>query len=1175
MTDIEIAGLQVPPSADDLSAAYQDHRVNLAQASAASRLEARVRSRAPVITPEPGTKAAKTAQTAGATALGAAKDVALGVVEAPLQALGGAEDAVNEASDTAFSVAGWLNDNVVDLGSVSIFEKPEGDATEIIPGALYWKSGMPEKNQLKIPEGAIPDEAESTTGGVVRGISQFLTGFAVGGKALKGIEATGQAAKIGKAAVQGMISDAAFFDAMDGRLADLIQEFPALQNPVTEYLATDKNDSEGEAKFKRALDGLVPGLAADGLVAAVRSIKSWKGGAKPVPQDMAAKTVEDDAFKVLGEPANENVIEVRPSGPVVSEVAVPGVATPAGEAASPGAGKLATATEATDLPVPADVAAKGVASADGEAKEVFINWARIDTPEDVKAVMQDAADAFKPGIDEARRGVRTWQETKLSAGHVDAWDTLSARRQGAPLNAEESLAARELWVRSSNKLAEVARLAAETPSDANVFAFRKMMAVHHAIQTEVLAARTETARALNAWKIPAGEGTLIRGRQVEDMLNSAGGPEVAQEMARRITALAEAGYIREMDTLAEKGVWATSRDALVEAWIMSLLSGPKTHIVNTMSNTATLFQQMYERQTAAMISNVLGTDGGVVAGEAGAQFFGLVEGFKDGLRYAWKAFKTGQTGYGMQKIDTPRAKAISSEAFGMANDNFAGRAVDLIGEVIRIPGRALGAEDEFFKTVGYRMELKAQALRMASGEVASGKIKPEGLKSRIADIVENPPQNIKLSAIDQATYQTFTSAPGDFAKSVSKLVNRFPALRVIVPFVNTPANLVKYSFERTPLAPLMKHVQADLKAGGARADLAKARMATGTMMLLAAADLAMGGTISGNGPKDRRETSTMKREGWQAYSVKTGDRWFSYQRTDPLGMSLGLAADMVEILANSDDPNGEESQAMVAAIAAAMGNAVTSKTYLSGMAEFFEAMGDPTRYAEGFFQRLAGSVVPTGVAEVARAVDPVAREPESDVSGESALFREVMFMVDAMRRRTPGLSKDMPARRDLWGREISYASGMGTAYDVFSPIYSKAESKTPVDTELLRLGYFPSMPQRKTSFNGVSINLERYPSAYSRLVELAGNELKESAYGAPVDVSGKGLMDALNDLVKGDHPLSDVYRMRSDGPDGGKAMMIQKMILKYRDAAKDVILQEFPEIRAEYEQARSERMAVR
>jgi hypothetical protein len=56
--------------------------------------------------------------------------------------------------------------------------------------------------------------------------------------------------------------------------------------------------------------------------------------------------------------------------------------------------------------------------------------------------------------------------------------------------------------------------------------------------------------------------------------------------------------------------------------------------------------------------------------------------------------------------------------------------------------------------------------------------------------------------------------------------------------VRTPANILSYAIERTPLAPLVKMWREDVRAGGARADLALARMSTGTMILLTTADLA-------------------------------------------------------------------------------------------------------------------------------------------------------------------------------------------------------------------------------------------------------------------------------------------------------------------------------------------------
>ena len=92
-----------------------------------------------------------------------------------------------------------------------------------------------------------------------------------------------------------------------------------------------------------------------------------------------------------------------------------------------------------------------------------------------------------------------------------------------------------------------------------------------------------------------------------------------------------------------------------------------------------------------------------------------------------------------------------------------GFAVIGIGAV-RIPGRALGAEDEIFKTLGYRMELNARALRQASEEVHGGKVAPDKLKERIAELVENPPEDLRLAATDAALYQTFTNKTGAFAE---------------------------------------------------------------------------------------------------------------------------------------------------------------------------------------------------------------------------------------------------------------------------------------------------------------------------------------------------------------------------------------------------------------------------
>lgn len=82
----------------------------------------------------------------------------------------------------------------------------------------------------------------------------------------------------------------------------------------------------------------------------------------------------------------------------------------------------------------------------GDAK-VFVNHLRITSPEDVQDAIQQIADARKGPLDAARRGVRSWGDTRQAAGERDAWADLMeqrAQRGEAIPTAERQLAMREL-----------------------------------------------------------------------------------------------------------------------------------------------------------------------------------------------------------------------------------------------------------------------------------------------------------------------------------------------------------------------------------------------------------------------------------------------------------------------------------------------------------------------------------------------------------------------------------------------------------------------------------------------------------------------------------------------------------------------------------------------------------
>ena len=1011
------------------------------------------------------------------------------VAEVPRAALLGVDSAIRHATDWALNpLVTWLNENVANL---------------------------------EVPV----REAQTPTGKITKATTEFLVGFLPALKTLKGL---GMAGGAGTQLTAAMIADFATKDPHEARLANLWQEAGLPQNVLTDYLAADPKDNAIEGRFKSAAESVFTGAVLEGVVfgaRALRAAKSVKGVEEAQRATLKARygEIDDATFaKLIGDPEKPML---------VTKVKQPSAA----------GGKVVEGVEKTASMKPEDLVG-GYGVVDAGEMSLRINFARMSSPDDVKAVIADMAEKFKGSIDEARRGVITNAETSKMADELGmSVPELLERRKGQAFNAEEVLAARRLWAASGEKLLEAATKAA-TPNAGPIdqYVFRKMLATHHAVQAEVLGMRAEAGRSLQAWKIPAG-GSIEKARSIDQMLSAMGGTPHSQELARRLAILAEQGDKGALARFAEKASTSSTMDVVREVWINGLLSGPSTHVVNTLSNTAVAFQAIYERGIAAQIGQLRGATGDVVApGEAMAMTYALVTGVKDAFRMAAKSFRAGETGYALNKIDLPNRHAISSEGFGISSETGLGRMVDFVGEASRIPSRFMGAEDEFFKSIGYRMELHAQALRQGVSEGLKG---PE-LASRMREIILNPPEHIRLAAADEALYRTFTSAPGAVGQVFMGAREKVPALTFVLPFVRTPVNIARYTFERTPFAPFVRQWRDDIAAGGARADLALARMGTGTGIMLAVMDMADSGLISGQGSKDQGEREAMIRQGWQPNSFKVGERWYSYNRADPIGAIMGIAANISETVRNGEinEDDVDEWQEVTAMAITAISQVVINKTYLQGVSDFIEVMSDPARYGEGYVNRLVSSFMPAPALSgaIERAVDPTVRQAETPW--------------EAIQAKIAGLSEKLPPRRNLWGDVIKAESDLGWGYDFFTPLQTRRISTEPIDTEIMRLapvagkdivaGAAPTRISKKTTFSGVPVNFKDWPDVYDEYVELAGNDLRHPAWKL-------GAKDFLNQVVTGNHPMSRVYNMRSDEM---KVKFISDTIAQYRKLAQQAIL---------------------
>ena len=163
----------------------------------------------------------------------------------PLQILGGIRDAAQSVSDLSWDTS--LTNLIMEYGF-----------------------NVDTQNPIQL--GEVP-EPETISGALTRGVSQFLIGFIPVSRTLKFIKPISKMGELGKGAIAGGVTDFTVFAPHEERLSNLVQSFKELQNPVTEYLQADPDDSAAEGRLKNVLEGLLIGGLAEPFAHSLRALK--------------------------------------------------------------------------------------------------------------------------------------------------------------------------------------------------------------------------------------------------------------------------------------------------------------------------------------------------------------------------------------------------------------------------------------------------------------------------------------------------------------------------------------------------------------------------------------------------------------------------------------------------------------------------------------------------------------------------------------------------------------------------------------------------------------------------------------------------------------------------------------------------------------------------------------
>jgi hypothetical protein len=421
-------------------------------------------------------------------------------------------------------------------------------------------------------------------------------------------------------------------------------------------------------------------------------------------------------------------------------------------------------------------------------------------------------------------------------------------------------------------------------------------------------------------------------------------------------------------------------------------------------------------------------------------------------------------------------------------------------------------------------------------------------------------------AADVADELAFTKdlTKGSLGDSIYKTFNRHPSTAFILPFIKTPLNILGYSADRTLLG--LRNFKPFLdELNNADPLIRNAAIGRLTTTISALAGLVYGINtanregffhVSGGGPRDIERRKRLEETGWQAYSIKVGDKWISYQRLDPFATIIGLYADIGDMAYEGEFNVTQGSlERLFIASGITLQRNILNKSYMASLNQFMTALTDKSgTKMERFLGNLSSNLIPAS-GLLRNTVGGIG----AGIMGDHEQ-KELRNIGDYFLRTLPGQQGKLDPKRNLLGEVKEYG---GTNYwRAFMPINLSFDKGDAVMKEIAELDH--GFEQVSPTYKGlVDLTAHRNrdgQSAHDRRLEIMSK----------VKIDGKTLRQSLNSLVR-----SAAYKKLNPRSEPGlpspRIRMINSVLAEYRAKSLDMALREFPELRRfqqQYEMAR-------
>ena len=454
----------------------------------------------------------------------------------------------------------------------------------------------------------------------------------------------------------------------------------------------------------------------------------------------------------------------------------------------------------------------------------------------------------------------------------------------------------------------------------------------------------------------------------------------------------------------------------IKAWMrISMLFNPKTQVRNVMGNSVVLPVNATADVFSGAMDKLISKKTGVrTTGVTKEGIKGYAKGFGKGLFESYDDFRKG---INTRNVEGNRFEIGEGKSF---KDKGLGKALNRVDNLLSF---SLDAGDRGFYEASFTNSINNQLVLNNTTEVTQDMI------------------DIATQEALQRTWQddnSYTQTVLSIRKNLNKLnVKGYGLGDVLIPFAKTPANLTKAIVDYSPVG-LVKTLALDARkfnnslSNGQYSPQLQHKFVqnlgkgmAGSLLYVLGYGLAKAGIATGESDDDKDVKNFMKNSlGIGSYSIKVGDKSFSYDWAQPVATPLAIMTNYVKY--SKDNPDASAINKAIKSLDIGT-EQLLQQSFMESLNTVLNGTGTTMENLSKAILDLPARSIPTFSKQIADMVDETQRTTFE-------YGKPVQSAINSVISKIPFASKSLPASVDTLGHEVKKYGGNNNLWNVmFNP----------------------------------------------------------------------------------------------------------------------------------------------